>query len=217
MALPPRHRRGIRFISYILAWHLVMAGAVMPLTSRVAGPLKVWSSRVWNKLGVSSAMFPDYVPSMNGNPYDVIEVLRGAFGIMLIWALAGWISYRVLLRRYNPCWYRFVNYWWRSCLYATVLLPLAFLIGAMIPHVSFQVTSDNYADIDMFIFPPMILFYILLAPTFFALRELRSRGRRLWQKCPRCGYSLRIPEAQSCSECGVAIVKNPKGGWLIRR
>ena len=132
--------------------------------------------------------------------------LLGAEGII------AFIPFRIVARRLSRPFAPFVRAWWRTCLWGSLLLPLAaYLEGSLTPGTA----PDGAAW-------PVSALYLLLGPAVFAEGEVRRSGLRMsrWRPvCPECGYSLRRAVSDRCPECGEPFPTTSRvyRRWAVRR
>lgn len=209
MSLSPRARQGSRYLIRVFLWYMVMFLGVLPFLILAIFWLKKESARLWNS--VDYPQHQDAFDAVNryGYPYNGQPVDSIFFGnallAMLIVGLLGWLGYRIVVRRVRPRWHRYMRYWWKSCLLATLLLPAMLILTAIMPRYSFQTSSESYVTLDLIVFMPLAVIYICFAPAFFAVRETRRMGRATWPRCKRCRYTLRGSTGGVCPECGTLI------------
>lgn len=218
MRIKACHRSGLLHLGLVLVWFQFVELVLLPGLSLSCRALKYKSGALWNRLGVTSAgIMYEHSPSYDIYPFDGSlrkwSLLSDAFGRALLVGLFAWLAFRLIVRRPRPRWYRFSRYGWRSCIYATAFLALVFLIGSLLPPISFQITNNNFVCLDLILVPPLIL-YAVFAPTVFAKLEFWRRAKRIWRVCPNCDYPLRSIAVHRCPECGTAVTKSLHGGWI---
>lgn len=185
-------------------WFLPKAGAVL-LDALWEAAQYFWYRRGLGTIATNVWVAPR--PSLFSR-----EGLHEAAGSLLVpillEALAGWLVFRLVLRRPRPRWYRFVRYWWQACLYGT-----AYLGAIEILRTCLSGTGLFGTGYFLFIWGA----WFCVVPTALALRNVVRRSVRIAPLCPLCRYWLRVPGAATCSECGAPLVRASAGGYAIDR
>ena len=105
----------------------------------------------------------------------------------------------------------FVRSWWRTCLWATLILPAILLCAPAL-------WTDRSGDSPVF---PASAAVLVFGPAWLANGDLprRLRVARWRPVCPECGYSLRRLARENCPECGVAFPTTARAyrRWANRR
>ncbi|MHC4444437.1 MAG: hypothetical protein ACYTBZ_22615 [Planctomycetota bacterium] len=191
-------------LSFIVIWHYLLF-----IWLKVLDNLHEWSQRFWFQQGISDSF---------GYNYEVVETVPFSFVeklflvvipyliVLLIEALISWFGFRLFVRR-RPKLYRFIRYWWRTCLYGTIVISI------------FTVLINIFSPLFPFMsgFTGILLLgtYILVTPGFLAFREINRRQIRLAPLCPFCRYWLHAWFGKVCPECGTTLLRGKKGGYVI--
>lgn len=187
----------------IVLWHFFMVGlmGLIPFEEMTSA-----ASRLWYAAGVTSS----YVSVGQPTPSDLDEWWVGLalmISPVLVEALLGWLGFR-MIRRPRPRWYRFIRFWWRSCLYATFALPLAIAVVSVTPTPTFM----DIAGVSVWV---LAVGYLTLGPAMLARREFARRAKRIARLCPACGYWLHGIDPSVCPECGAILAHSQKGGYEV--
>ncbi len=200
------------FVAYIMCWHIAWVFVVLPPVSRIQGWIIEEMSEFWFSRGLAGFIVIDVritSPSEMGSATDGVS-LGISFAVigMLVECLLGWAGFRIMVRRPRPRWQRFVPWWWRTCLYGTIAIPIMMLAASPWPDA----IENPAVNIG---FMAAIAGYFFFLPATLARRAIARRAYRLAQRCPACGYSLRGLHDRHCPECGHAVVKSPSGGFVL--
>ena len=189
----------------IVVWHplMILLASTIPFDD-----LQEWSSLLWYRAGITSS----YITVVGTFPASVtvlttVAVLTTIF--VLLEAVLGWFGYRILIRRPSPKWYRFVRFWWRTCILGTVVVLAVMTFAPLLP-VS---PGSPFALLGVAI----LGVFFCLGPGWLARREVIRRGRRIGKLCPVCRYCLRGIAADVCPECGTPLIRDSRGGYAIDR
>jgi hypothetical protein len=197
-------------IVLIGVWHAIIRWPI----EHIGLWIIVRASSFWYEIGVTRSRIGE-IHAVDSSQYGTwVDTLVFPFArliaLLLAEALVGWLCYRLVNRRPRPRWYRFVRYWWQTCIYGTLAVPAMLFIATIAP-------GQPANDVVNVILAIALCAYFSLTPAVLARRETTARARRLALLCPVCRYSLRGLQSSRCSECGTRVVHSSSGGYEVDR
>ncbi len=191
----------------IFLWHIGMflLMEVIPFVR-----LAVWASQLYFRAGLTQSYISDVAsyPSNNDSTITIVRAfLLSMIVLILTEALLGWFGYRIMVRRPKPRWYRFIRSWWRTCMWATLFVPVVIFLSSLLPI--------PFPFCYILVSPVVIGLFFFWCPGWMALREIVLRGKRIGQLCPVCRYCLYGIPGVICPECGTPLIHAKQGGFAI--